>query len=155
MPHHTTGHLVHRPRLQGRVRLVRKTRLVQSKTQLGLKAPLDQKTLRIRRLHLAREAHRVRRTRPAHKPHLDPRIHLVLKARLVQELLPGRSLNPIPRRKQLGRKNGGPSSETDSCAAQKGTTLPVWFSNGSLGRATDDALVTIPSTPAGIVKARP
>jgi hypothetical protein len=69
----------------------------------------------IRRPRL-RKRHPARRTRLVQTQRLDPRLSLVLKARLVRRLLPDRRLNPIPRvppsrRNRLIRKNGHPSSE--------------------------------------------
>ena len=76
---------------------------------------------RIRRMHLIRrpclrKQHPARRTRLVRTQRLDPRLSLVLKARLVRRLLPDRRLNPIPRvppgrRNRLIPKNGHPSSE--------------------------------------------
>jgi hypothetical protein len=100
--HRTVTCLVHRTLRRRRVRRFRRIRLV-------LKAHLEQRPLRVRRMHLIRrprlrKRHPARRTRLVQTQRLDPRLSLVLKARLVRRLPPNR-------RNRLIRKNGHPSSE--------------------------------------------
>jgi hypothetical protein len=112
--HRTVTCLVHQTLRRRRVRRIRRIRL-------ALKAHLEQRPLRVRRMHFIRrprlrKRHPARRTRLVQTQRLDPRLSLVLKARLVRRPLPDRRLNPIPRvpprrRNRLIRKYGHPSSE--------------------------------------------